>query len=258
MELLLYLEFYAFPILFLLSTIAVNAPYGKFARDGWGPQFNGKWSFFIFEAVSPLFFFYFWWISNTLSSVYSIFLCSLYMLHYIYRSIIFTYITPSMKPASLPIILSAIFFNSINGYNNGIATSQLSSSSSILLSILGTSLFIIGKEKSCNFNFVGLSINIHSDAHLRSLRSKPGNNPNAYYIPDAGFYKYVTAANYFGELVEWFGWSLLLYPNVAGLAFFFCTFANLVPRAMSTHQWYKQKFSEKYPKDRYVIIPFVF
>ena len=52
----------------------------------------------------------------------------------------------------------------------------------------------------------GMSINLHSDYVIRHLR-KPGDTK--HYLPQKGFYRYVTSANYMGELSEWTGFALL-------------------------------------------------
>lgn len=99
----------------------------------------------------------------------------------------------------------------------------------------------------------GMLINIHSDHILRNLR-QPGET--GYKIPRGGLFEYVSAANYFGELVEWCGYGLASW-SVQGGAFALFTFCVLLPRAQEHHQWYLQKF-EDYPKFRKVLIPFLF
>lgn len=54
--------------------------------------------------------------------------------------------------------------------------------------------------------FAGMLINLHSDHVIRHLR-KPGDTN--HYLPEKGLYRYVTSANYFGELVEWTGFAIL-------------------------------------------------
>ncbi|HQE66815.1 MAG TPA: 3-oxo-5-alpha-steroid 4-dehydrogenase, partial [Bacillota bacterium] len=44
--------------------------------------------------------------------------------------------------------------------------------------------------------------------------------------------------------------------SVAGLSFFVFTIANLVPRALSSHTWYKNNFPE-YPSERKAVIPYI-
>ena len=49
-------------------------------------------------------------------------------------------------------------------------------------------------------------------------------------------FEYVTAANYFGEATEWFGFFMAV-QTLAAAAFSFFTFANLVPRAIMHHRF---------------------
>ena len=49
--------------------------------------------------------------------------------------------------------------------------------------------------------FVGMAINMHSDHVLRNLR-KPGDT--GYHIPRGGMFEFVSGANFFGEIVEWY------------------------------------------------------
>ena len=96
----------------------------------------------------------------------------------------------------------------------------------------------------------GLSIG-EVDKKLR----KPGDT--AFHIPMGGMFRYVSAANYFGELTEWVGWAIMTW-SLPGLVFAIWTFANLGPRAHRHHNWYNQKFGDAYPKDRKRMIPFLY
>ena len=96
----------------------------------------------------------------------------------------------------------------------------------------------------------GTIINRHSDYTLRNLR-KPGETE--YKIPYGGLYKFVSCPNYLGEIMIWLGWAILLKSWV-GVAFFMWTVANLVPRALVSHKWYQEKFTD-YPIERKAIIP---
>ena len=65
----------------------------------------------------------------------------------------------------------------------------------------------------------------------------------------------VSCPNYFGEILEWLGWAIATW-SPAGLAFFVWTVANLTPRAIAHHKWYKDEF-ENYPDERKALIPFL-
>src|SRR5206468_7644761 len=91
----------------------------------------------------------------------------------------------------------------------------------------------------------GFTINQHSDHVLRTLRA-PGER--GYKIPVGGLYRFVSAPNYLGELLEWCGWALAAW-SPAGVAFVVWTAANLVPRAWANHKWYRETFAD-YPPSR--------
>jgi steroid 5-alpha reductase family enzyme len=98
----------------------------------------------------------------------------------------------------------------------------------------------------------GYFINRRSDKILRNLR-KPGET--GYKIPQGGLFRWVSAPNYFGELTIWTGWAIATW-SLAGLSFAVFTAANLVPRALTNHKWYLDKFPD-YPAKRRAIIPYI-
>jgi len=99
---------------------------------------------------------------------------------------------------------------------------------------------------------VGFALNVHSDHRLRSLRA-PGES--GYKIPYGGGFTWVSAPNYLGEIVEWIGFALAA-QTLAAWAFAAFTFANLAPRALANHRWYREKFPD-YPGSRRALIPFL-
>jgi 3-oxo-5-alpha-steroid 4-dehydrogenase 1 len=99
---------------------------------------------------------------------------------------------------------------------------------------------------------VGFLTNVHSDHVLRTLRA-PGES--GYRVPFGGGFRYVSAPNYLGEIVEWVGFALAA-QTLAAWAFAAFTFANLAPRAIANHRWYRERFPD-YPDERRALIPFV-
>ena len=67
-------------------------------------------------------------------------------------------------------------------------------------------------------------------------------------------YRYVTSANYFGELVEWTGFAILTVSPAAWV-FVWWTAANLVPRANAIHERYVEEFGKEAVGKRKRIIP---
>jgi hypothetical protein len=76
-----------------------------------------------------------------------------------------------------------------------------------------------------------------------------------YAIPRGSLFECVSCPNHLGEIVEWFGFALMCW-NLPALSFAIWTAANLIPRALSHHRWYAEKFAN-YPKERKALIPFV-
>jgi hypothetical protein len=56
-------------------------------------------------------------------------------------------------------------------------------------------------------------------------------------------------------MIEWAGFALATW-SLSGLAFALWTAANLVPRAISHHRWYREKFPD-YPAERRALIPYL-
>ena len=96
----------------------------------------------------------------------------------------------------------------------------------------------------------GLAINVDSDSRLRQLRSKKSaqNSSNEYEsnqettkktrysIPRGGLFELVSAANYFGEICEWWGFALAanLNPSSVWFAGFSTIFLGL--RGLDNHR----------------------
>ena len=71
-------------------------------------------------------------------------------------------------------------------------------------------------------------------------------------------FRYVSSANYFGELLEWVGFAVLTW-SWAGAVFALWTFANLCPRARRIHDRYEKEFGEAFDGKRIkCLIPFIY
>ena len=103
--------------------------------------------------------------------------------------------------------------------------------------------------------FLGMGINIHSDRIIRHLR-QPGDT--GHYLPRGGMFRYVSSANYFGEIIEWTGFAVLTW-SAAGAVFALWTFANLVPRADAIYHRYGEMFGDEFRRARLKrVIPFIY
>ncbi|XP_074002384.1 3-oxo-5-alpha-steroid 4-dehydrogenase 1 [Numenius arquata] len=169
-----------------------------------------------------------------------------FVLHYAHRSLIFPLLIRAGKPTPFFTFVLALLFCAYNGYLQGRSLTNYAKYPS---GWLKDPLFITGFIGW----LVGMAINIHSDHILRNLR-KPGET--GYKIPRGGMFEYVSGANFFGEILEWFGFALACC-TIESLAFALCTLFILSSRAKQHHQWYLEKF-EDYPKCRKIVIPFLY
>lgn len=247
-QLLLQLVFYAALATFLI-TLFISSPYGKHERDGWGPGVPMRLGWIILEMPSFIFMLWFYWQGEYKFEIAPLILFSLFQIHYFHRSFIYPF-TLRVKPGAryrVVLLLAGMAFNAANGALNGWFLSQLADhlhTNDWLTDprfILGLALFA-----------TGFAIAKKSDAILRNLR-KPGES--AYKIPYGGMYRFVSCPNYLGEMLQWTGFALAGWslPAVAFVAF---TAANLIPKAMASHKWYRENFSD-YPTERKAVIPFL-
>jgi 3-oxo-5-alpha-steroid 4-dehydrogenase 1 len=236
---------FGFAILVFILLLYLSAPYGKFSRTGWGLTIKAKWAWMIMEFSSPALISIFFATSDQKTIPVLIFV-SFWLLHYIHRTFLYPFIQ-SGRDKSFPLILvlMAMVFNCLNGFANGYGVFHLGYyTNSWVLSwqfITGVILFISG-----------FAINKTADEKLRGFRKY---SPNEYIMPEGWLFKYISSPHYFGEIIEWAGWAVMTW-SLAGLAFFIFTFANLFPRAVSSHRWYKAHFPG-YPENRKAVIPFI-
>jgi steroid 5-alpha reductase family enzyme len=146
------------------------------------------------------------------------------------------------------ILLMAVVFNTTNGYLNAWSIASQSDKYSNLW--LTGPQFLIGVVVF----FCGMALNKVSDKQLARLgRSSDGKH--GYQIPYGLAYRWVSCPNYLGEIIQWIGWAIATW-SLAGVVFAVWTMANLVPRAIAHHRWYRETF-EDYPARRRALIPFL-
>lgn len=167
-----------------------------------------------------------------------------FMLHYLHRSFIYAFLTRG-RPVPLRIVLQAAIFCSLNGFLQ---------SHHLLHCTRLQRTWLTDARMTTGFLFfvVGMIINIHSDHILRNLRN-PGET--VYRIPQGGLFEFVSGANFFGEIVEWFGYAVAVW-SLPAFAFAFFTMCSIGPRAYQHHRDYQQRF-EDYPRSRKALVPFL-
>lgn len=224
----------------------ISAPYGRHGRGGWGPEIPARLGWVLMELPACLGFAAIFAAGANATALVPLLLFALWQSHYVYRTFVFPFrIRAAGKTWPLSIALLAVVFNSLNAYVNARWIGHLGEYGTAWLSDprlwIGAAVF-----------FVGMAINHQADAILRGLR-KPGES--GYKIPTGGLYRYVSCPNYLGEMIEWIGWAIATW-SLGGLAFALYTMANLGPRAMDHHRWYRKQFDD-YPAERKALIPFV-
>jgi len=220
--------------------------------ERWGPAINNKVGWFLMEAPVFVVMLYLWAISDVkLQMPYLVFLF-IFEFHYFQRSFVFPFLLHGNSKMPLAIMFLSVIWNLINGYVQGYWLFHLAPMySPYSVQWLGSWQFILGV---CIF-IIGWIINMHSDYVIRHLR-QPGDSN--HYLPKKGLYKYVTSANYLGEITEWLGWAILTW-SWAGALFFLLTCSNLVPRADSIYKKYQQEFPDEFDRKKLKrIIPFLY
>ena len=233
-----------FGLFIFFTLLKFSAPYGKFNSNSWGPSISFKWGWIIQEITSPIVFSYFFLTGDLNLKLFSWVFFFLWNLHYFNRSIIFPVRQIQTSTCPLVIVVSAIFFNIVNGFINGyyfgsIASYEWSYINELNL-IIGLIIF-----------FGGAVINFKSDNILIRIKKKY----NTYKIPNGFLYNYVSCPNYLGEIIQWLGFFIMT-GSIPALLFLLWTIFNLVPRSISNHRWYLNNFPD-YPKNRKAIIPFI-
>ena len=215
-------------LLVFIALYFVKAGYGMFRTASWGWSISNKVAWVLMEA--PVFFVMLglWMISGVGFSAPQFLFLLLFELHYLQRSFVFPLLMKGRSRMPVAIMAMGIVFNVLNGLMQagGIfwyAPEGYAEGWAWLmrpLSSIGLGLF-----------FVGMGIK--------------------------GMYRYVTSANYFGELVEWTGFALLT-ASPAAWVFVWWTAANLVPRADAIHKHYREEFGNEAVGRRKRIIPYIY
>ncbi len=239
-------------VVIFVALYFVDAGYGKMRTEKWGPAINNKVGWILMEAPVFLVMLFLWAQSDVkLLLPYWVFFL-IFQFHYFQRSFIFPLLMKGNSKMPLVIMFFSVIWNLINGYVQGIWLFYLAPDYRPYdVSWLGSWQFITGTA----IFIIGWIINMHSDHVIRHLR-QPGDT--AHYLPKQGLYKYVTSANYFGEITEWLGWAILTWSFAGGL-FFLLTCSNLVPRANSIYHKYEAEFPDEFNRKKLKrIIPFIY
>lgn len=236
----------AIALIIFFILLRISAPYGRYVSGNWGPMIDNHFGWLLMEFPALVVMGYFF-IKNLSQPSFAIpIMIGLFCLHYSNRTFIFPFrLHTRGKKIPLLIIASGIFFNLSNTLLLGYYFTHLLERNNSWLKdgrfIAGIILF-----------FIGLIINWKADAMLIHLRG-PGETD--YKLPRGWLFEWVSCPNMLGELIEWGGFTLLCW-SLPAFAFFIWSAANLAPRALAHHRWYKNRFPD-YPGSRKAILPFL-
>ncbi len=248
---------HAFDILLIVMTllglvvfVALHFFEAGYGYRRYGPPVPNKIGWIAMEAPVFVAMCALWIASDRTWEAAPLALFALFQLHYLQRAFIFPLLIRGKSRMPLGIVAMGAAFNLVNALMQGgwiffIAPADYYADWFARPYIyVGGALFL-----------AGMAVNLHSDRIIRHLR-RPGDT--RHYIPRGGMFRYVSSANYFGELTEWIGFAVASW-SWAGAVFAWWTFANLAPRAASLYRRYEKEFGREFTQlGRKKIIPFIY
>lgn len=226
-----------------VSLLVLAAPYGRHARGGWGPTMDTRWAWVVMESPSALWFLAVYFAGAHAWSLAPLVLLAMWQAHYFQRTFVFPFTLRPGGRTPVMVVAMGFAFNLANAYLNA---RWLSHFGDYPISWLWSPAFLLG----LTLFITGYRINRWADRVLANLR-RPGET--GYKIPRGGLYEVISCPNYFGELLEWTGFAIAAGSSAAW-TFVLFTAANLIPRALTHHRWYRAKFPD-YPPWRKAVIP---
>jgi 3-oxo-5-alpha-steroid 4-dehydrogenase 1 len=188
----------------LISTTLIHVPYGRYsAAKGWGFLLNCKIAWFLMESPNL-------WVSSLVylaslaipvssrpfvpGSMPNTILLSLFVAHYINRSLIFPLKMCEGNPMPVSVMLSAFVFCMWNSFNQATYLLLIHRYDDNWIHdirfLIGIALFIYG------FYVNNRSDNILISLRKRKVESSAGGEKHQYFIPTGGMFEFVSCANY--------------------------------------------------------------
>lgn len=234
------------PVVFV-ALFFLQAGYGRHREGGFLPDVPARVAWVLMESPTIVVFLPVYAMGDHAAEPIPLLLMAVFQVHYWNRTVVYPLrIRPGAAGAAWWVVALAFVYQTVNSWLIARWISHLGDYSgwSLVDPRLVIGLTVMGG---------GAALNLHSDGVLRRLRA-PGET--GYRVPHGGGYRWVTAPNYLGELIEWTGYAVATW-SLAGVSFAVFTAANLVPRAWANHRWYREKFPD-YPAERRAILPYLF
>lgn len=228
----------------------LEAGYGFLFNRRYGPPVPNRIGWMVMESPVFILMCVLWASSCRMFEAGPLTLFILFQSHYLQRAFIFPLLIRGQSKMPLGIVAMGMLFNTLNALMQGGWIFFVSPADYYADWFAKPFIYVGGAVF-----LTGMGINIHSDSIIRRLR-RPGDT--RHYIPYGGMFRYVSSANYFGEVLEWTGFAIASW-SWAGAVFAWWTFANLAPRAASLRRRYGREFGEEFTRlNRKRIIPFIY
>lgn len=246
---------FAIALATLLGSLFFETPYGRFADESFGVSLDPRLGWFLMELPATLSFVYFFFRGDDPYSPYALFVLFVWAVHYANRGFVMPALmrVPRGQKSSFSLVVVVIgcIVTTLHGYLN--ATYSATFAGREGFSWFADPRFLAGIA----LYYAAFFANLHSDHIVRNLRTpeEVAAGVKSYRIPQGGLFRYVSNPSYLSELALWLGFALFTW-SLPGVYILLVSAANLVPRAISTHAWYKQRFPD-YPASRRILIPFV-
>lgn len=242
----------AFAALTILAAPFVDSPYGRFSSNKLGLNLHPMLGWWLMEIPATVVFLAFYIQGPHAWEPVPLCMALIWCIHYGNRGWFFPL---SIRVAadrrstfSVSVMAAGMFVTAIHGYLNATWFSELGAHFTST-DWFSDPRFIIGVL----IYALGLYLILSSEYIVRNLRV-PGEQ-GAYKIPYGAGYRFVSSPQYLGELIAWAGFATLTW-GLPGVVIFLISAGNLVPRALTSHKWYQEKFPD-YPNNRKALIPYV-
>ncbi len=216
---------------------------GRVGGRAWGPNVDPRWGWLLMELSALAVFPAVYLAAGERHAVGDV-LVAVWLAHYVHRTLVWPwFVQRQARPFPAVTAASGFFFNLVNGVLLGWFMARIADYPAGWFAdprfLAGAALFL-----------AGAALNVSSDYRLSALRARASGGA---VLPRGGAFNLVSCPNLAGEIVEWAGFALMSW-SLPGLAFALWTAANLIPRALWRHRWYREKFAD-YPPQRRALIP---
>ncbi|KAG8527925.1 uncharacterized protein KY384_006841 [Bacidia gigantensis] len=193
-------------------------------------------------------------------------------IHYIYRSVIYAALSPSIAPMHPFPWAFAVLFNvtngiSIGGWLGGFGPTQDKDwFGSALRLELGMMIWALGFVANMWHDDELREIRRAAAAKIEGRQKEKGESEKkggmgvdkVYMMPENGLFHIVLYPHYFTEWIEWCGfWVVGGWDCVPAAIFVMNEVATMLPRAIQGKQWYLKRFGAEKVGARNAVIPWL-